>query len=167
MSYLGDLLEAHVVIRGQLHLCRVPNYPHSSDERGWITHRVVARVGMKEVGHITVSHIPRAVYEEQLADPSSEVARKSSDRRRKFQTFNVDSVHVAYVHVDPNHWRQGIARSLYLEAARWMGESGFLLSASDQQKPEVKTLWRSFFDDPELPTSVTADGRLALNFVGA
>jgi len=177
MSYLGRLLEAHLVAQSHVIMNLVPCVPHCSDERGWVTHRVVATVNDEEVGHISVSHIPRAVYDETLADreqfcraiegrqkPTREEMRRAAVRHTKFEKFHVGSVHVAYVSVEEGFRRQGIARKLYIAAAKWMAEEGFVLAASDLQRPEVKALWKKLLEDPAVPTVTTEDGRPAIDY---
>ena len=177
MSYYGRLLDAHLVSRGVVTLYRVPNHPHCSAERGWVTHRVVARVGFEEIGHVTISYIPRAVFDETLADraeycriicgitnPTREDERQHKSQHRKFEQFHVDSVHIAYVGVDEAFQRRGIATRLYIEAAQWMGEQeGLMLAASDLQRPGPEGVWATLHADPDILTVRLADGRWAID----
>lgn len=177
MSYYGRLMDANLAYSESVKLHRVPNHPHCSDDRGWVTHRVVVTDGPREVGHITLSHIPRDVYEETLADratfcrliqgmssPTPEDLRRAAPRHRKFEQFHVGSAHVAYVHVDEAFRRRRLAWHLYLEAAIWMGEQGLVLAASDVQRPEVRLLWEALKKDPKVPTTEMYDGRPALDY---
>ena len=144
---------------------RVLNVPHGSDDRGWLTHRVVAtlrktkydvgKVVGDEVGHITISYIPRAVFDERypdveayargiqgIAKPLADDLRRLKRDYEKFRAFHVASAHVAYVEVECGWRLRLIATSLYHKAARWMGETeGLVLAASDTQTPEAKAVW--------------------------
>lgn len=177
MSYISRLIEAHMAAGPAPTMSWIPHVPHGSDERGWVTHRVVATLNDEEVGHISVSHIPEAVFDETLADretfcriiegkgrPTTEDLRRAATRHRRFKQFHVDSVHVAYVFVEPEHRRQGIALRMYRTAAKRVGEQGLMLAASDLQRPEVAALWKKLVETPSVPTTTTEDGRPALDY---
>jgi GNAT superfamily N-acetyltransferase len=177
MSYYGRLLEANLVAREHLSLDRVPNVKHPSDSRGWVTHRVVAKIGDEEIGHVSISYIPPHVFDEKLGNtrdfcriiegrhnPTKSELGKAAEHQRRFKRFHVGSAHIAYAWVEEPHRRKGIASKMYLEAARWVGEQGLVLAASDLQQPEAKTLWSAFVDDPQVPTTKTEEGRPAIDF---
>lgn len=177
MSYVGRLLDAHLAAHSEVAMNLVPNVPHCSDERGWVTHRVVATVKNEEVGHLSLSHIPRSVFDEKLADreafcriiegkesPDPEDLRRAAEHHHRFEKFHVGSVHVAYVFVEPAYRRQGIALRMYKTAAKWMGEEGLVLAASTLQQPEVTALWQKLIKSPYVPTTRTEDGRPALDY---
>jgi len=166
---------------------RVPNVPHPSDERGWVTHRVVAVLERStydvkmalgsELGHISVSHVPRAAFDERypdvgayarsikgVRDPGPDVLDGLRDAYRRFRTFHVESMHVAFVEVHEAWRRRDIALSLYHEAAEWVGErEGLALAASDLQASEVRAFWGRLLDDEH--GLVLPDGRPALSYV--
>ena len=100
-----------------------------------------------------------------LKDAKTPRTRRSAARHAKFEQFHVGSVHVAYISVEEGFRRQGIARKLYITAAKWMGEEdGLVLAASDLQQPEVKELWKGLISDPAVPTVTTEDGRPAIDY---
>lgn len=142
--------------------------------------RINALLGDREVGHITISHIPTQTWNENLEDPVGfcrlycgllDVTPQNVDRRfspkrhQRCREFHVETMHVAGVKVEEEFQRRGIGTELYLRAARWAAENeGLLLASSDLQSPEAKGIWALFVSRSDIPTVKLPDGRWALNY---
>jgi len=143
----------------------------------WLDLRVEALLDGEKVGHLTITFVPREVFEEKFGT-IEDFAREQrgiqkledyqrvelEPQYRRFRQFHVDTAYVAYVSVDHKYRRRGIAKRLYIEAARWVKERhGLMLAASSLQRPEVQVLWASLVADPDVPTVKLEDDRWALN----
>ena len=161
-------------------IVRVPKVAHCSDGRGWHTEAVEAWEGDRSLGILKVSWIPADVMVERystvleyacgiagrLQDPGPEVLEALLPRYWAFQEFQTQPF-VAYVTVDKDSRRRGVATALYREAALWLAERGHTLACSDTQSHEAAALWEHLRAREDMPTIELPDGRHAIQFAQA
>lgn len=143
----------------------------------WTNRRVEAWRGREKLGHITIAFISRATFDEAfplvedyarrikgIQNPTLDHVEDLFSDYRRFEEFHVETAHVAYVTVEEDHQRQGIATALYIEGARWIGRTErLMLAASTLQRPEVPGLWEKLVADPDVPTVKLHDDRWAID----
>jgi GNAT superfamily N-acetyltransferase len=159
-------------------LVRVPKVPHPpSDGRGWHTEAVEAWEGERSIGMLKVSWIPADAMAERY--PTVEryargIAGYESwgplddsfldGLRPRFEEFRAlqSQPFVAYVDVEEDRRRRGVALALYREAAVWLTERGLSLAASDTQTEQVRALWGRLRGLDGLVSLQLPDGRWSI-----
>lgn len=150
----------------RIEMRRLRDVEHASDERGWVTHRVVAVVDGADLGHLTISWIPHIDTEYNLERYRAE--RPWADQRslERFRAFH-GQPYVAAVLVHPGYWRQHIGLALYREAALWLAQDWKLRLRSGDPNPSAEGLWAKLvaLGEPVVEVDV-GDGhsRMALDY---
>lgn len=93
-------------------------------DRGWITHRVIAEIDGKKVGHVSITWIPD--FDDRYADLGAYIKafHRYEDverEREKTRAFHGEPF-ICGVHVEPEYRRRGIAIAMYQEGARWLAD---------------------------------------------
>jgi len=162
-------------------LVRVPHVPHASDDRGWHTEAVEAWEEGRQIGSLKISWIPaeemgrryptveryaRGIAGHLGARPLP--AATLDDLRPRFQRFRAfhGQPYVAYVAVEQDRRRRGVATALYREAALWLTERGLSLAASDTQTGPARAVWEHLRGLDGLLALQLPDGRWSLRANG-
>lgn len=133
-------------------------YDEEQDKnRGWICHKISCILGQVELGYIKITYIPLERFKihytciqdflyrikGRRADANYKVNIKDYNDFCSFKKYHVDYPIVDFIRVYDKYQRQGIGTQLYIEAAKYMEELGFVLRSSTLQSSAAESVWKS------------------------